>query len=140
MSTRCQIGFYDEDEKDLNNFNALLYRHSDGYPDSEHGVIASVMPFIESFKARRGLDDMEYFSARLLQHLCNVYDNFPKSMEEEGELGYGISRVFHWDLAYFYKITPKTLEVYEANTHKMMTEGTDINTCMKLIKKYTVTF
>lgn len=47
MSTRCQIGFYEAEEKDLDNFEALIYRHSDGYPDTEHGVLAAIVPFLQ---------------------------------------------------------------------------------------------
>ena len=32
MSTRCQIGFYAQGNDNLLKPDALLYRHSDGYP------------------------------------------------------------------------------------------------------------
>ncbi len=40
MSTRCQIGFYEPRQKDLTKFEALIYRHSDGYPDTDCGTVA----------------------------------------------------------------------------------------------------
>lgn len=40
MSTRCQIGIYIAKPKDLNKFEALLYKHCDGYPDTDQGIVA----------------------------------------------------------------------------------------------------
>jgi hypothetical protein len=42
MSTRCVVTVFEDDE------SYAIYRHSDGYPDGEHGVIAMlerVLPF-----------------------------------------------------------------------------------------------
>jgi len=130
MSTRCQIGFYEKDEQDLSKWEALLYRHSDGYPGkedgSEYGVLADIVPFLKWWNNNRGIADLEYCSARLLQHLCNQYD---KEMSESeikhqnavvserlrftGILGHGICKIFHGDIEYFYAIYPDRLEVYK---------------------------
>ncbi len=128
MSTRCQIGFYPNEDTDLNKPEALLYRHSDGYPK---GVVPDILPFLNFFQTERGIADIEYCSARLLQYLCNEYDgNSVKDMLEmqamglgkgidtkvnvlTGTLGHGISKQFHWDIEYFYAITPTSLRVYK---------------------------
>ncbi len=121
MSTRCQIGFYQPKTKDLNNFEALIYRHSDGYPE---GVLPEIVPFLERWKKDRGLEDSEYASARLLQHLCNDYDGRMEVIEKRhgnnrmvfaGILGYGISKEFHGDIEYHYAVYPDRVDVYQAN-------------------------
>jgi len=101
MSTRCQIGFYEDGEKNLQNFEALIYRHCDGYPDSEHGVIATVVPILKGFDKERGLDDIEYASAWLVKEL------------KTDVLNIGICKFFHVDIEYFYAVYPDRLDVYE---------------------------
>lgn len=154
MSTRCQIAFYeDEKQKDLSKFDALIYRHSDGYPGSidkdkkkEWGVLADIIPFLIWFKAQRGLSDTEYTSARLLQYLCNEYDKGMEDVElkiQEGKakakmvytgvLGHGICKDFHGDIEYLYAIYPDRVEVYET-TEWNLEKAKDINTKTKKIK------
>jgi len=101
MSTRCQIGFYEKEETDLNNFQALIYRHCDGYPDTMHGVIAGIKPILEDFDKNRGLFDIEYASAWLVAKLKVDY------------LDIGISKDFHGDIEYFYAVYQDRIEVYE---------------------------
>lgn len=121
MSTRSQIGFYESKPKDLNNFNALIYRHSDGYPE---GVLPNIIPFLKWWKSGRGLTDTEYVSARLLQWLCNEYDRHGAEFDKEagrtvttneytGTLGHGICKNFHGDIEYFYAIYPYSVDVYD---------------------------
>lgn len=115
MSTRCQIAFYESEPKDLNNFEALIYRHSDGYPE---GVMPDIEPFLKWWSKGRGLDDIEYVSARLLQYLCNRYDMHgyeydKKDKDFTGTLGHGICKDFHQDIEYLYVIYPNQLEVYD---------------------------
>ncbi|MBT9132832.1 MAG: hypothetical protein DDT33_01362 [Firmicutes bacterium] len=111
MSTRAQIGFYRQGEINLNNWEVLLYRHSDGYPD---GVLPDVIPFLQWWNKRRAISDIEYCSARLLQYLCNKIDEQsdvkPKGLT--GTVGYGICKDFHGDIEYYYAIFPDRLEVY----------------------------
>jgi len=104
MSTRCQIGFYETGETNLEKWEALLYRHSDGYPESEHGVISTIKPILDDFQANRGLDDLEYASAWLVAKLKTDYLNI------------GISNGFHGDIEYFYAIYPDKMVVYETPT------------------------
>ncbi len=101
MSTRCQIGFYEPATKELTEFEALIYRHCDGYPDGESGVIADIQPILEDFNKYRGLDDIEYAAAWLVAKLKTDYINI------------GISKDFHGDLEYFYAIYPDRMEVYK---------------------------
>jgi hypothetical protein len=100
MSTRCQIAFYEKGSK-LENWEALIYRHGDGYPDTEHGVLADVLPILEDFDKKRGLDDIEYASAwlvaKLKTHMLNI----------------GICRDLHADIEYFYAIYPDKIQVYQ---------------------------
>lgn len=135
MSTRSQIGIYAEQKAKPKEFEALLYRHSDGYPS---GVLPDIMPFLSWWAKGRGIRDTEYVSARLLQYLCNKYDGhtlefhaemrktkaFPKAQEHSdkedeetklftGTLGHGICKQFHWDIEYFYAVKPDGVEVYE---------------------------
>jgi hypothetical protein len=119
MSTRCQIAFYEKDEKNLNNFETLIYKHHDGYPEN---MIPLLLPFLQKFNKERGLSDIEYASARLLQYMCNESD---KSNEEFRKmykmingadfLGYGICKDFHGDIEYLYAIYPDSLIVYDIN-------------------------
>ncbi len=113
MSTRAQIGFYRQEETNLNNWEVLLYQHSDGYPD---GVLPDVIPFLRWWSRARGISDIEYCSARLLQYLCNKIDeeNNKKSPKGRmGTVGYGICKDFHGDIEYYYAIFPDRLEAYQ---------------------------
>lgn len=128
MSTRCQIGVYRKDEKDLNKWEALIYRRSDGYPE---GVLPDIIPFLKWFKTARGISDTEYVSARLLQWLTNEYDGVTAEIQKElkttlpqhlsndttsgytGTLGFGICKDFHGDIEYFYAVYPNGVRVYE---------------------------
>ena len=117
MSTRAQIAVYQAPESKLPNFEALLYRHSDGYPS---GVLPDIMPFLAFWKKNRGMDDVEYLSARLLQYLCNEYDGMMEELEKgkkiyTGILGNGISKDFHGDIEYLYAISPEGVKVYETS-------------------------
>lgn len=116
MSTRCQIGFYRDGESKLSDFDVLIYRHSDGYPN-DGGVVGDVLPFLRWWANHRGMNNIEYCAARLLQFLCNRYDgiDFEETKKEQGTLGYGISKDFHGDIEWFYAVRPDKLEIYEVN-------------------------
>jgi len=117
MSTRCQIGIYESKEKKLKDFEVLLYKHGDGYPE---GVLPDIIPFLKWWKDQRGIDDSEYAGARLLQWLCNVHDGcfitenvMRKNTDYTGIYGCGICKDFHGDIEYFYKVYPNKVEIYE---------------------------
>ena len=114
MSTRAQLGFYSSKEDGIEDWKALLlYRHSDGNPDV---ILPEIVPFLQEWAANRGLDDSEYAAARLLQHLTNTYDTMMADAPRyKGILGFGISKGFRTDIAYFYRIDPGGVRVYEAN-------------------------
>ncbi len=144
MSTRCQIGFYKNGEKELTDWEALIYRHSDGYPE---GVLPDIIPFLLWFKEDRGISDLEYCSARLLQYLCNEYDGHEKEMEKKfpsmrrrhkdenftGTLGHGICKQFHGDIDYFYYIYPNAIKVY-AVSFGMEPKGWKLLSEIQLVK------
>jgi hypothetical protein len=122
MSTRSHIAFF-EDAKKIQEPKVLLYRNSDGYPS---GVLPDIMPFLEHWSTGRGIADVEYCSARLLQYLCNEYDGYnveiAKEMKTEphnqslkfgGELGHGICKNYHWDVEYLYAIDTIGVSVYD---------------------------
>ena len=139
MSTRCQIAFYEEEPKELSKPKVLLYRHSDGYPE---GVVPDIKPFLEWWEREgRGIRDIEYVSARLLQYLCNKYDGHSEELRKEnnwgkeekgftGETGYGICKDFHRDIEYLYVVYPSVLKVYEVQGF----DWEDIDSAVKLIE------
>jgi hypothetical protein len=110
MSTRCQIGFYDTADQPLPAPTALIYRHSDGYPDTEVGVLAALLPWAQDFHARRGLGDAEYAAARALVALIRAAD----ALDEV--TGYGLcgDHQLHGDTAYYYRVDPSGITVYDA--------------------------
>jgi len=140
MSTRCQIAFYEADEKDLNKFESLIYRHCDGYPK---GVLPDITPFLNWFLKVRGWDP-EYIAARLLQYLCDNSDKNSERVYAEmrmenpekgftGLTGHGICRGFHSDIEYFYAIYPDKIKVFETD-FDFGEENKDINDRVKRIK------
>lgn len=136
MSTRCQIGFYQTKptKKTLLEPDALIYRHSDGYPK---GVLPELLPIIREFHSKRGLDDTEYASGRTLQALCNQYDmNMTKWGYKTDFLGYGIAKDFHGDIEYYYAVSPESVRVYSVSIPWDKPITTD---CFKLIKSEPIT-
>lgn len=107
MGTRCQI--------QIEGNKALLYIHSDGYPD---GILPTLLPFVEKFVKGRG-DDPEYMLARMTQEFTNDSDQcaeeFRKKMAEKPGLlsnmpkersliGFGIDCDIHGDIEYLYLV------------------------------------
>ena len=149
MSTRCQIGFYAKGETNLNKYNGLIYRHCDGYP--EEGVLPDIMPFLRWFNKARGLDDLDYAAARLLQYLCNIDDGQTKAMNKNlghkqtvlekialtGIYNYGILNRFQDDIEYFYAIHPDKIDIFEVDFNGEEAPK-DINDRVKLIKTETI--
>lgn len=108
MSTRCQIGVYEKKEDDLLDWKVLIYKHHDGYPEE---VLPLIINFAQYFDERRGMEDWEYFAARLVQCLTNYSD---AGRDNPGVLSYGVCRNFHGDLDYYYKVYPYAVEAYKA--------------------------
>lgn len=128
MSTRCQIMFHwGQDETAV---AAILYRHSDGYPDTEHGVLADLDSFFDDLDenlADKRYNDPCYLAAKLLVWFVSCYqdryldiykemardakdgDDYASSkLKEFGHpcdfLGHGIDMRLHGDIEYLYHI------------------------------------
>lgn len=114
MSTRCQIGFYDVGNDDLAKPDALLYRHGDGEPGD---VLPDLVPFLEMFHARRGLDDTEYAAAWCMHHLITIaiqdklklverLPGFFTHVPADGRdcHGFGVCNDFHHDIDFYYAV------------------------------------
>lgn len=117
MSTRCQIGIYEDENKQNSEFHTLIYKHSDGY---EEGVIPMLEPFCKGFIAERGFD-IEYIGARLCQWIGNLLDgsvrfepeiSINKAKPVTGCLSLGICKAFHGDIEYFYRINPTEIIIF----------------------------
>lgn len=67
MSTRCQImvghpgGFS----------QAVVYRHQDGYPEGEHGVLATLVPIVRNVMRYRGYDKA-YMTAHIAHGMIEL--------------------------------------------------------------------
>ncbi len=105
MSTRCQIGFYTDmpTRASIDKPDALIYRHSDGYPDRQYGVSATIVPLLLEFTNKRGFWDSEYCAGYVLAHWMT------------GVTGYGVTQRLHGDIEYYYAVYDKGLQVYETS-------------------------
>jgi hypothetical protein len=112
MSTRCNIGIYEEKEEKLENPDVILYKHSDGYPE---GTLPLLKKFMENPKNDRNRYDYEYQSAWLLHTLINqgIEDSITFGYETI-HVGYGICKEIHGDIEYYYAIYPDRIETYKA--------------------------
>jgi hypothetical protein len=107
MSTRCMI--------EVEGCKAKLYRHSDGYPDGQWGVLATLVPFVNKFLKVRGWDP-EYLLARIAQDQMNGHDEHTKEHDGTDVLGFGLDTSYHFDLEYVYRVCEKgTIEVWETD-------------------------
>ena len=102
MSTRSQWSF-----RENGNQVALIYKHSDGYPNGHHGGFAVWDRFIAKIKqdCQWGLygwrfDDPEYLAARFVYYLIR-WENQMETLETGGV---GVSRNLHDDIEYLYEI------------------------------------
>jgi hypothetical protein len=103
MSTRCQIGFYKADDDAVESPEVLIYRHSDGYPESEYGVLATLIPLIKYFDERRGYWDVHYLSAFVVAQLKgnDIYN-----------IGICGDRQLHGDIEFYYAVYPSCVVVH----------------------------
>jgi len=134
MSTRCHIIVEDPSSGD----KTILYRHSDGYPNGEHGVLASLVPFVARFMKHRGWDPC-YLGAQIVcdqinrsreymrKYHLDAIDRF--NFEGKGNagyhvgaleridddfLGFGISSGIHGDVEFIYRVTPEGIHVEDS--------------------------
>jgi hypothetical protein len=109
MSTRAQIGFYSTEEAvDGKLPEALIYRHSDGYPTGAGAVVPELVDVVPAVVAQRGMYDPEYLAAQTLYRMIQAYDGGASC------LGYGISGSLHGDLRFYYAVTPEGVHVFDA--------------------------
>ena len=102
MSTRSQWSFREKGKQ-----IALIYKHSDGYPDGFHGGFALWKRFTDKIvkdavtsNYGNRFDDAEYLAARFVVFLA-VYENKENNLAFGG---IGISKELHGDIEYLYEI------------------------------------
>jgi hypothetical protein len=97
MSTRCNIKLIDDDSE------ILLYKHHDGYPDTEHGMVAFLTGYIKSCG----------FTAKLM---ADALVETTECQHTENLSG---------DICYYYEVEPQMgrIKVYE---HDMLTEVSNL--------------
>jgi hypothetical protein len=108
MSTRCQIKLNTKslDKSDKSFGKIYLYRHSDGYPEGEHGVLSKLSDLTTEFIANRGYDP-EYLLAQICMRFFEPY-NETKSAPSWKFCGFGVSLSKHGDIEYLYEVDAKT--------------------------------
>ena len=120
MSTRCQIGFYDKDGDPLDQWQALIYRHCDGYPDEGGGVCATVGPILAKM-SKSDRRDTECAAAELVAALI-----------KGGSRVIGITKGLHGDEEYFYAVSPERMRCFSVEYNGFAD--------MKELPKYEVKF
>ncbi len=109
MGTRSVIGFHGGKASEAPD--ALIYRHSDGYPDGEHGVPACLARFFADVIAQTGGDtrfsDPSYLAAKFVvwQMALNGSAKAPLA-----SLGCGVVMEAPGDVAYVYAVECGTRE------------------------------
>jgi hypothetical protein len=104
MSTRCTIHFaYGFDTM------AIVYRHHDGYPDGEHGIVATLNKFFDAVEAQTAdtrFGDPTYLAAKFV-----VYQAAEYSKDSSGKpldfLSVGVCTEDPGDIAYRYLLDCK---------------------------------
>lgn len=134
MSTRCHIIVEDPQQGD----ETILYRHSDGYPQGPHGVLATLVPFVARFMKYRGWDAC-YLGAQIMCDQINrsragMRAYCEKSIAKDKEagrepssydverlanvdndfLGFGISSQIHGDVEFIYRVTSEGINVEDS--------------------------
>jgi len=93
MSTRCQISFEQDGIR-----HALIYKHSDGYPDSEYGMFSCLNIFFKAVSSSTRdtrFSDPEYLATKFVVFLMDGQIDC---------LGVGISIYEHSDIEYLYTV------------------------------------
>lgn len=108
MSTRAQIGIYDEALTPKSRPVALIYRHSDGYPTGSGGVLPDLVQFVSEIVKNRGSYDAEYVAAQLTYRFIENYDCGVSGA------GYGVGHTLHGDVRFYYAVTPEGVHVFDA--------------------------
>lgn len=104
MSTRCVVNFTWNGEVE-----AKIYRHHDGYPDSEHGVIAALQRFFADVEAETRdtrFDDPSYLAAKFVLWQQKTLAN----------IGCGVLREDPGDIAFRYFVDCGTRDAKDRPT------------------------
>lgn len=157
MSTRSQIDFvvkgeYKNKKGEIKTYEDYrrVYRHSDGYPKGESGVIADLKTFLRWNEGRN--EDVEYtaanfiyWSKRRMEENYFTPDKERSKWSDNGStncsilhIGFGVCdpKHFHGDIEYYYRVviereTPR-IEVYKVERENWNKPVTMKN--MKLIE------
>lgn len=130
MATRCHII--------VGDYNAMIYRHSDGYPNGRAGVLFMLKPLVKKFMQGRGFLDAEYLTAHIAhrcieivqrdragnrKHYKETTGKVPEYLDGPDFLGIGIqpfTKYFQGDVAYVYKIVQNktvNIEIYQRSNN-----------------------
>jgi hypothetical protein len=99
MSTRCTINFTEG-----GRVIAKIYRHSDGYPDTEHGVLADIAKFFADVEAQTSdtrFGDASYLAAKFVVWQAGQYARPGKPLDF---LSLGILGKDPGDIEYTYAV------------------------------------
>lgn len=134
MSTRCQVIVADKD----GYHSAIIYRHSDGYPDDKFGVLAHLLPVCDKMYKMRRYHDPEYLTAHIISTFISIATADTKkliktlqreakkanssmsaaevaSFERSAYLGFGVrgfdGENLQGDIAFLYVVQPDHVEV-----------------------------
>ncbi len=127
MSTRCQIGFYKDEKQKLNRPEVLLYCGNDGRPGC---MMPLLIASLQTLDDDNRLDDIETSSAKVLYDMMHYLGkSHPKSYT-----AYGISKLFHGDIDYFYAIyTSGFVKAFSINNLGLLCEtGKGVRTLKKV--------
>ncbi|MBI4397296.1 MAG: hypothetical protein HY548_09385 [Elusimicrobia bacterium] len=147
MSTRCQLAVYATPDKPVQSAALFVYKHFDGFPEGEGGMLGHVLPFLRWFQKERGLKDVAYATARLIQHLANRSDRGKEPKPGKGwgpqigckdALGVGVNTFLCDDIRYFYHISPKEVKVYDAMCEDNVRRQPGLPGGWKLIATYPI--
>ena len=102
MSTRCNIHFT---YKDTEQVEANIYRHSDGYPDTENGVLADLEKFFKAVGSQTAdtrFSDPSYLAAKFVVWQAGEHASNGKPLDF---ISLGIMTEDASDGAYVYTVT-----------------------------------
>lgn len=95
MATRSQIAFYSDDTRSVEDFETVLYKHNDGYPED---IVSSLLTCLRKkkvenivsklgYRITEGLHgDIEFFYA-VRSEILEVYSTW---CDEEGKMSFNL--------------------------------------------------
>jgi len=105
MSTRCNIHFVDSFLED-GDAPINAYRHSDGYPDGKHGVLASLETFFQAVEDQCDGDTRfncaEYLAAKFIVWQASRFAHNPE--KPLAFLSLGVAAQDHGDIEFIYTV------------------------------------